>query len=152
MAQYDSGLARDADRADKLGRVRVWIYLVYAAILVGLEISQITLVNKMFTRGLWLGMAAVMALALTPWLWKWLWRFKFRGGLAALFNDESTQAHRHMACTAGFSAALVAGFAVYVLQSLEIGVPAVLATQATLTAALVAALVSFAVNEWRALR
>lgn len=148
MALFNSALANDADRAEKLGRARVRVYLVYAALLLGLEFSQITLVNHAFTRGLWLGMALVMALALTPWLW----RLKLRGALGALFDDESTRAHRQTACTAGFWAALVAGFAIYGSQGFDIAVPADLAMQVILTAALVAALASFAINEWRALR
>lgn len=73
--------------------------------------------------------------------------FRLRSGrLAMLMNDENTREHRRTSFQAGFWAAIVAGMlstgvaAIYPLSGL-------LTARVVITAALVAALVSFAVQE-----
>ena len=101
-----------------------------------------------FFQGLWLGITLGAALNLLP-IKRWL-----RPGsmVARLLDDETVREHRRMACTTGFWAALVAGTAVALIEHDAPPFSAFDAARVVVSAAVMAALISFATLELRAAR
>lgn len=131
------------DVADRKSRIRATIFLMMAGTLIASTWMNSDLVSERPIRIVpWLLMVALAAANLTPLA-------TLRSPLAALLNDETTQAHRRESFVAGFWAALASASAVAIVAAFT-PITAILAAKVVIAAALAAALVSFAVQELRA--
>ena len=101
-----------------------------------------------FLRGLWVGLTFAAAANLLP-LARWL---KPRSEVARLLDDDGVREHRRLSCTAGFWTAVVSSLAVAMAVELEAPLGPFDAVRMVATAAIAAALVSFATLEVRAAR
>ena len=99
-----------------------------------------------FFRGLWFGITAASAVNLMP-IGRWL---KPNSRVARLLDDEGTREHRRTGCTAGFWAAIVAALAVSLVVHDGPALNPFDTARVIATAAMIAALVSFATLELRA--
>ena len=97
---------------------------------------------------MWMGLSFAAAANLLP-LARWL---KPRSAVARLLDDEGVREHRRMSCTAGFWAAVVSSLAVATAVELAVPLGAFDAVRVVATAAIAAALISFATLELRAAR
>ena len=135
------------ERAEHKGRARAISFYVFAAALLTALLAGHSGLGSDFVDGLWLGIAAVAALALMPWS-AWL---RPGNALARLLNDEGVREHRRMSCTAGFWTALAAALIVAPVAHDGL-VGAYDVARVVATAALCAAMISFATLELRASR
>lgn len=101
-----------------------------------------------FLRGMWMGLTFAAAANLLP-LARWL---KPRSEVARLLDDEGVREHRRMSCTAGFWTAVASSLAVATAIELAAPLGPFDAVRVVATAAIAAALVSFATLELRAAR
>ena len=101
-----------------------------------------------FLRGLWMGLTFAAVANLLP-LARWL---KPRSEVARLLDDDGVREHRRLSCTAGFWTAVVSSLAVAMAVELEAPLGPFDAVRMVATAAIAAALVSFATLELRAAR
>jgi hypothetical protein len=101
-----------------------------------------------FLRGLWLGLTFAAAANLLP-LARWL---KPRSDVARLLDDDGVREHRRMSCTTGFWAAVLSSLAVATVVEFAAPLGAFDAVRIVATAAVAAALTSFATLELRAAR
>ena len=101
-----------------------------------------------FLRGLWMGLTFAAGANLLP-LARWL---KPRSEIARLLDDDGVREHRRLSCTAGFWTAVVSSLAVAMAVELEAPLGPFDAVRMVATAAISAALVSFATLELRAAR
>ena len=101
-----------------------------------------------FLNGLWVGLMLGAAINLAP-VARWL---KPNSAVARLLDDESTRGHRRMATAAGFWAAICSGVAMTIVGRAIPTIAAYDAVRVVATAAMVAALISFATLELRASR
>ena len=128
---------------------RIWAIMLYvlAVLLLLAELIGMTVMRSDFVDGFWLGFAIVCALALTPWR-RW---FRRNSAISRLLDDEGVREHRQMSCTAGFWASLLAALLIApfahdaMLSSYDVA-------RVVATAALCAAMASFATLELRASR
>ncbi len=136
------------DIAERKSRYRAASFYLFAALsLVTLWISMAR-PESHFLRGLWLGLTFTAAANLLPF-GRWL---RPRSAVARLLDDEGVRDHRRTSCTAGFWAAVVSSLAVATAVELTAPLGAFDAVRVVATAAIAAALVSFATLELRAAR
>lgn len=135
------------EAAERKSRARAVAFLLMAIVLVAATWMNSDDTSEQPVRlGTWLVMVALVALNLTPFAMR-----RARAPLASLLNDESTQVHRQQSFVAGFWASLAAAASLSVVAS-AVPITALLAVKVVIAAAMVAALVSFAVQELRAAR
>lgn len=137
----------DIDLADR--KARKWAlacYTLAAALLLALIAGQS--MGSDFVDGLWTGMAAVCALALMPWR-RWL---RPNTPLARMLDDDGVREHRRISCTAGFWAALAASLVLAPIAHEGMHLTGFDVARVVATAALCAAMTSFATLELRAAR
>lgn len=133
------------EAAERKGRARAIVFLLLAIALIAATWMNSDDTSEQPVRlGLWLLMIALVALNLTPFAMR-----RARAPLASLLNDETTQVHRRESFVAGFWASLTAAASLAVVAS-AVPITALLAVKVVIAAAMVAALVSFAVQELRA--
>lgn len=132
------------DRAERVARWRATLYYMMAALLILTELLGLEDVERPGGLVLWLVMAALFALNLTPF-GGWL----RPGRVTALLNDEATQEHRRNSFATGFWAALASAAIVSIVATFQ-PLSGVVVARVIITAALVAALISFGVQERRA--
>lgn len=138
------------ERADRLGRRRVRIFAVQAIIFISWQ-------GLFFSRAPEEAMRAVDTVKISAWfVWvlALLLLLATGGGLLrsrkvrALLNDEFTRRNRAQAYVAGFWAAVVCAIGLYVIDLFEM-VSGREAIHAILSAAIAAALITFAAGERR---
>jgi hypothetical protein len=128
---------------------RRWAMMLYvlAGLLLLAELVGMAVLRSDTVDGFWLGMAMPCALALTPWR-RWI---RPNNPVSRMLEDEVVREHRRMSCTAGFWASLIAALTIApfahdaMLSSYDVA-------RVVATAALFAAMVSFATLELRAAR
>ena len=132
--------------ADRLSRTRATVFLFFAGIILIDLWFSFGRGGTDFFQGLWLGITTAAAINLLP-IKRWL-----RPGslVARLMDDEAVREHRRMSCTAGFWAALVAALILAVIAHDAPPFSAFDAIRVVASAAVVAALTSFATLELRA--
>jgi hypothetical protein len=134
------------ETAERKSRARALAYYFIALMILTLSVFRPSPDNVDFFRGMWLGLTATASLSLLPYA-----RFlKPHSAVARLLDDEGARDHRRMAMTAGFWAALAASFGAYLAAEFGADLGGVQAARTIATAAMVAALVSFATLELRA--
>lgn len=101
-----------------------------------------------FLRGLWAGLSFAAVINLLP-LARWL---KPNSAVARLLDDDGVREHRRMNCTAGFWASIISAFAVAIIVEETAPIGAFDAVRVIATAAIAAALISFATLDLRAAR
>lgn len=128
---------------------RAWAVMLYVlgAVLLLSELIGMTVLQRVFVDGFWLGVALVCAVTLLPWR-RWL---KPDSPINRLLEDEVVREHRRMSCVAGFWAGLASalGTAPFAHDGM---LSAYDVSRVVATAALFAAMVSFATLELRAAR
>lgn len=134
------------ETAERKGRMRALGFYFFAVMILSLAVFRPSAGNVDFFRGMWLGLTAAASLGLLPYA-RWL---KPRSGVARLLDDEGAREHRRMATAAGFWAALAGGFGTYLAASLGAHLDGAQVSRIVASAAMVAALVSFATLELRA--
>ena len=133
--------------AEQKSRARAIVFLLMAIALVAATWMNSNDASEQPVRlGTWLVMVALVALNLTPLAMR-----RARAPLASLLNDETTQVHRQQSFVAGFWASLAASVSLLVVAS-AVPITALFAVKVVIAAAMVAALISFAVQELRAAR
>lgn len=138
----------DIQKAERISRQRAIIFYLLATVLV---FSAILAVSDGPGSGAsrilpWLFMIFLTALNLTP-----VAGCLRRGNVHKLVNDDTTQDHRRTSFAAGFWAAIISAMAMTVVGSV-IPIAAAISLRIVITAALAAALISFATQELRAAR
>lgn len=144
------------DMAERRSRARALAFYVFAAaIILTLWVSfgpaggaAIDGDHRDVVRGLWFGITAGSAVNLMP-IGRWL---KPNSAVARLLDDEGTREHRRMSCTAGFWAAMMASLAVALVVHDAAVLNAFDTARVIASAAIAAALISFATLELRAAR
>lgn len=137
-------MASTIEQAERFSRKwALMLYLLAGAVFA----AQLTgmMLRTDFIDGFWLGVALVAALTLVPW--RRLLRLK--GPMTRLLDDEVVRDHRRTSCVAGFWASLVAALALAPLAH-DGGLTAYDLARLVATAALCAAMVTFATLELRA--
>ena len=134
--------------AERKAQARALVFLVFAAASVLVLLISFGPGRPDFLRGLWLGITTGAAINLLP-LGRLL---KPRSAVARLLDDESTREHRHLSCVAGFWAAMAAGVVMAMLTADGGAITAFDTARVIATAAIGAALTSFALLELRAAR
>jgi hypothetical protein len=136
------------DVAERKGRYRATSFYFFAATsLLTLWVS-IAMPGSDFLRGLWAGLSFAAVINLLP-LARWL---KPNNAVARLLDDDGVREHRRMSCTAGFWASIISAFAVAIIVEEAAPISAFDAVRVVATAAIAAALISFATLELRAAR
>lgn len=139
------------EQAERKGKARASAYYVFAAMILLLLLVSFGIAGARrveFTRGMWLGVVLVATMNLVPFH-RWL---KPGNALLRLLDDESVREHRRMSRTAGFWAAMICALAMTVVARADAAIAAIDVARTIGTAAIVAALVSFATLELRASR
>lgn len=143
------------DVAERKSRWRATAFYFFAAMILatlwfsmGPASGAIDGDGRDFFRGLWFGITAAAAANLLP-IARWL---KPGSAVARLLDDEGVREHRRMGCTAGFWAAIVAALAVALVTHDAPLLNSFDTARVIATAAVIAALVSFATLELRAAR
>lgn len=142
----------DVERAEVKSRQRAVLFYLMAVVL----IANVVLVHlplpadpdpasPLIVTGFWLAMVLLTVVNLLPIAPRRARR------LAGLLNDESTQAHRRASFTAGFWAAMASAAALAIVATLH-PIPGADVAKIIISAALAAALTSFATQELRATR
>lgn len=128
---------------------RAWAMMLYVlgGVLLLSELAGMAVVRSDFSDGFWFGVAIVCALTLLPWR-RW---FRPHSALSRLLDDEAVREHRRISCAAGFWASLAAALATAPVAHDGI-ITAYDTARVVATAALFAAMVSFATLELRAAR
>ena len=134
--------------AERKSRLRAFAFLFLAMLTSAVMILVMTRPQIDFTQGLWLGLLVGCALNLLP-----IKRMITpNSAVAQLLDDEGTRENRRASCTvsfwAGVLSALFLGFASYFSPAIGAGEVG----QLVATAAIVSALICFAVLELRAAR
>jgi hypothetical protein len=138
----------DVEEADWLARVRFWLIGLMALLFVMACFANTPISYDPFRRISWVVLAVVM-LANTTGVGRG--GFLHRRAVRQLLEDETTREHRRTAHIAGFWAATASALSLWLLgDRLSLDVPG--AMQVVVTAGTCAALLSFAVLEWRATR
>ena len=136
------------DVAERKSRYRATSFYVFAALsLVTLWVSM-AMPGSDLLQGIWTGLSFAAAINLLP-LARWL---KPNSAVARLLDDDGVREHRRMSCTAGFWASIVSAFAVAITVKEAAPIGAFDAVRVVATAAIAAALISFATLELRAAR
>ncbi len=131
--------------AEQKGRRRAVLYLLMAIALIAATAANSGFASERPMRlGTWLVMVALYALNLTPFATR-----RLRAPLSSLLNDETTQVYRQKSFVIGFWASLASAASVAIVAS-TMPVTAIFAFKVVIATGLVAALISFAVQELRA--
>lgn len=136
------------DLAELKGRYRAASFYFFSAM------SLLTLWLSMarpqsdFLSGMWMGLTFAAAANLLP-LARWL---KPRSKVARLLDDDGVREHRRWSCNVGFWAAVVSSLAVAIAVQATVPLSPFDAVRIVATAAIAAAMVSFATLELRAAR
>lgn len=136
------------DIAERKSRLRALALLFLAALTCAVMILVRTNPRVDFTQGLWLGLLVGCALNLLP-IKRWL---RPNNDLSRLLDDEGTQQNRQSSCTIGFWAGVAAALFLGLTSHFDPGVGAGEVGQLVATAAIVSAILAFAVLELRAAR
>lgn len=136
------------EQAERMQRARAWACLLIAAVILVLDLASVGLGGTDFLRGMSMGVTAAATLYLPP-IYRWL---KPNNLVAQLFDDESTREHRRMASTAGLVAAMAAAISLSFLSADHPVASAFDTARLIASAAMIAALTSFATLELRAQR
>ncbi len=136
------------ETAERKSRLRAASFYLFSALSLSTLWLSMTRPDSDFLRGLWMGLSFAAAANLLP-LARWL---KPRNPVARLLDDEGTREHRRMSCTAGFWAAIVSSLSVATAVEMSAPLVAFDAVRVVSTAAIAAALISFATLELRAAR
>jgi hypothetical protein len=143
----------DVERAERLGRRRARIFAVQSILFISWQ-------GLFFSRAAEASMRTVDTLKISAWfVWALALLFVLATGgnllrgrkVRALLNDEFTRRNRTQAYVAGFWAAAISAIGLYLVDLFDV-VTAREAIHAILSAAIAAALITFAVRERRALR
>jgi hypothetical protein len=132
-----------AERKSRLRAASFYLFSVLSLFTLWLSMAR---PESNFLRGLWMGLSFAAAANLLP-LARWL---KPRNPVAKLLDDEGTREHRRMSCTAGFWAAIISSLSVAAAVELSAPLVAFDAVRVVSSAAIAAALISFATLELRA--
>lgn len=133
--------------AEQKSRAMALVLYCLGGVLLLAELAGMAVMRSDFVDGFWLGVALVCALALMPWR-RW---FRRDSALSRILDDESVREHRRMSCAAGFWASL--GAALVSAPFAHDGVVGAYdVSRVVATAALFAAMISFATLELRAAR
>jgi len=136
------------DTAERRARWRALGFLFLAALTCAVMIVVRTGNGTDFTQGLWLGLLVGCALNLLP-IKRWL---RPNNSVLRLLEDEGTRANRQLSCTVGFWAAVVVALLFQLAAHFDSGIGAEEVGQLVATAAIVCAMVTFALLELRAAR
>ena len=136
------------DIAERKSRLRALALLFLAALTCAVMILVRISPATDFTQGLWLGLLVGCALNLLP-IKRWL---KPNNALSQLLDDEGTRQNRQSSCTIGFWAGVVAALFLGLTSHFDPGIGAGEVGQFVATAAIVSAMIAFAVLELRAAR
>ena len=134
--------------AERQGTARAIAYLLFAFLILALLLASFGPRGIDYVRGMWVGVSGATLLAMLP-LARWL---KPNSVVAALLDDETSREHRRDSATAGFWAAMASALALALVTAEGLPVSAFDVARTIATAAMVAALVSFATLELRAAR
>lgn len=134
------------ETAERKSRLRAASFYLFSVLSLFTLWSSMARPESDFLRGLWMGLSFAAAANLLP-LARWL---KPRNPVARLLDDEGTREHRRMSCTAGFWAAIISSLSVATAVELSAPLVAFDAVRVVSTAAIAAALISFATLELRA--
>ena len=132
--------------AEKKARARAAVFYVFAALVVLLLLGSFGAGGSDLLRGMWVGVTASASINLMP-LGRWL---KPNSAVARLLDDESTREHRRTSSVAGFWAAVIAAIAMAFVTADPTDIAGFDVARVIATAAVTAALVSFATLELRA--
>lgn len=138
----------DIQKAERISRKRAIIFYLMATMLI---LSAILATGDGTDSGAsrilpWLFMIFLIALNLTP-----VAGVLRRGNVRKLVNDDTTQDHRRTSFAAGFWAAIISAMSMTVVGSV-MPIASAMSLRIVITAALAAALISFATQELRAAR
>ena len=134
--------------AERKSTARVMAYLLFAVLIVALLLASFGAGGTDFFRGMWTGLSMVTLLYMLPF-GRWL---KPRSALTLLLDDESVRDHRRTSAAAGFWAAMASAFGLTIATAEGDAVSSFDVARVIVTAAMVAALVGFAILEMRAAR
>jgi multisubunit Na+/H+ antiporter MnhB subunit len=136
------------DIAERKSRLRAFGFLFLAALTCAVMALVRTRPDIDFTQGLWLGLLVGCALNLLP-----LKRLiNPRSAVAQLLDDEGAREHRRTSCTIGFWAAVLCAVLLGFISHFDPAIGAGEVGQLVATAAVVSAMISFALLELRAAR
>lgn len=136
------------DIAERKSRLRAFAFLFLALLTCGVMILVRTRPHIDFTQGLWLGLLVGCALNLLP-----LKRLiSPDSAVARLIDDEGTRENRRASCMIGFWAGVVAALLLGLASHFRPSIGADEVGQLVATAAIVSAMISFAILELRAAR
>ena len=134
----------EVEEAEDRGQKRALIFYMMAAVLVLGALVNFGSDYHGARLAIWLAMIVAIAINLLPQT-----PVLRRRGVVRLLNDETTRQHRQVSCTNGFWAALAATLVMTIVADFGRARPFDMAL-VTVTAALTAALISFATLERRA--
>ena len=136
------------DVAERKARFRALGFLFLAALTCAVMVLVRTGSGTDFMQGLWFGLLFGCALNLLP-MKRWL---RPNSDVMHLLEDEGTRANRQLSCTIGFWAAVGTALLFQLASHFDRGMGAEEVGQLVATAAIVCAMVAFAVLELRAAR
>ncbi len=136
------------DVAERKSRLRALGLLFLAALTCSVMIVVRTRPGIDFTQGLWLGLLVGCALNLLP-IKRWL---RPNNALSRILDDEGTRQNRQSSCTVGFWFGVATALVLGLISHFDPGVGAGEVGQFVATAAIVSAMIAFAVLELRAAR
>lgn len=134
--------------AERKARVRALGFLFLAVLTCAVMILVRSDPNRDFTQGLWLGVLLGCALNLLP-IKRWL---RPNNAVIRLLEDEGGRENRRISCTVGFWAAVTMALLLGFISHFNPSIGADEVGQIVATAAVVAAMITFAVLELRASR
>ncbi|HJP68732.1 MAG TPA: hypothetical protein VJ846_07505 [Sphingomicrobium sp.] len=136
------------DIAERKSRLRAFGLLFLAALTCAVMIVVRMNPGTDFTQGLWLGLLVGCALNLLP-IKRWL---KPNNDLSRILDDEGTRQNRQSSCTVGFWAGVASALFLGLTSHFDPRVGAGEVGQLVAVAAIVSAMIAFAVLELRAAR
>jgi hypothetical protein len=136
------------EAAERKGRWRAFAFLFMAALTCAVMIWARNGGGTDFTQGLWFGLLLGCALNLLP-IRRWL---NPNDEVCRLLEDEGARENRRLSCTIGFWAAVIVALVFQVASHFDAGIGAEEVGQYVATAAIVSALIVFAILELRAAR
>jgi hypothetical protein len=136
------------DIAEGRARWRAFGLLFLAALSIGLMAFNLRTGGSDFGHGLWLGVLAGCAFNLTP-IKRWL---RPNNAVVRLLDDETTREYRHLSCTVGFWASVIAAIVLAAVSRSTAWMTAPDVAQMIATAGITSSMVAFAFLEIRAAR
>lgn len=132
--------------AERKSRFRAFAFLLLAALTCAVMIVVRTRPEVDFTQGLWLGLLVGCALNLLP-IKRWL---RPNSAVSRLLDDEGARENRRNSCMVGFWAAVGVALLLGLASHFNPAIEADEVGQLVATAAIVSAMVAFALLELRA--